>query len=140
MAEPLYRDESYAIIAGCFAVYNDKGYCFTEPIYHECLEVEFHHLGLPFASKPPIALSYRGQKLQHSFAPDFVCFDKIILEIKAVETLAPPHRAQTINYLHAGDFDLGLLVSFGSYPKLQYERFLHSKLRPKARGDDPFDL
>jgi GxxExxY protein len=130
MAEVLYRDECYAIIGACFAVYNKLGHCFTEPICHECLEIELAHLGIPFASKPPLTLQYRGQTLQHAFAPDSICFDKIILEIKAVESLIDKHRAQTINYLHASGCDLGLLANFGSFPKLQSERFLHSRLRP----------
>lgn len=141
MAELLHREQSYAILGACFAVYNDKGPFFTEPVYHDCLEVEFRHLQLPFASKPPIPLFYRGQPLRHSFEPDFICFQKIVLEIKAADALVQAHRAQTINYVHAGDFDLGLLVNFGGYPKLQWERFLHSKFRPsKPKDAEPFEL
>ena len=108
---------SFQVIGACFAVYNDKGHCFTEPIFHECLEIELGLRGLPFLSKPPLTLRYRDITLQHTFAPDFICFEKIILEIKAVETLSDKHRSQVVNYLHAANYDLGLLVNFGCLPQ-----------------------
>lgn len=126
-------------MGACFAVYKDKGAFYTEPVYHDCLEIEFAHLGVPFLSKPPIALSYRGLPLRHSFEPDFVCFEKIVVEIKAAEGLTQAYRAQTINYVHAGDFDLGLLVNFSSYPKVEYERFLHIKHKPRV-PEESFEL
>src|SRR4051794_36312394 len=128
MAKIILAKESYAIIGECFAVYNEKGHCYTEPVYHECLEIELEHLGIPFLSKPPLTLTYRGRMLIHTFEPDFLCFEKIVLEIKAVSALTDAHRAQVINYVHTAELELGLLVNFGSYPNLQWERFLHSRL------------
>ena len=87
-------------------------------------------LGQPRTSLPleaPLTLRYRDITLQHTFAPDFICFEKIILEIKAVETLSDKHRSQVVNYLHAASYDLGLLVNFGAYPRLQHERLVHSR-------------
>src|SRR4051794_34264744 len=124
MDRVLFPKESYAIIGPCMAVYNSMGHCFDEPICHECLEIEFTHVGIPFLSKPPFKLRYRDQVLARTFEPDFYCFEKIILEIKAAEGLVDAHRSQVINYLHATNCDLGLLVNFGSYPKLQYERLV----------------
>jgi GxxExxY protein len=132
MAEVLYRDESYRIVGACMAVRNEKGHSFTEHVYHECLEIEFGFAGIPFHSRPPITLQYRGQTLVHTFQLDFLCFEKIVVEIKAVESLQAAHRAQALNYLHAANLDLGLLVNFGSFPKLQYERLLHARHRKSA--------
>jgi len=136
MTELIFKDESYRIVGACFAVYNDKGHAFTEPIYHECLEIEFAQLGLPFHSKPPITLTYRGRTLTHAFIPDFVCFERIVVEIKAVSTLTDEHRAQVINYVNAADFALGLLINFGHFPKVQFERYLPGQRPPKLSPSD----
>ena len=118
----IYPEESYAIMGACFNVHNEKGCGFTEPIYQECLEIELRHLGIPFVAQPEMKLSYREQTLEHTFRPDFVCHDKIILEIKALSNLIDDHRAQVLNYLNASGLQLGLLVNFGTHPKLQSER------------------
>ena len=120
----IHKDESYAIIGACFAVYKNKGCGFLEPVYHECLEIEFELRQVPFLSKPPQTLRYRGRTLVQTFTPDFLCYGRIILEIKAGSALADEHRAQVLNYLSATDCELGLLVNFGHYPKLEYERLL----------------
>ena len=122
MTEIICKKESYAIVGACFEVYNAKGCGFLEPVYQECLAIEFEHQGIPAISKPLLTLSYRDRVLSQTYQPDFVCFEKIILELKAVSTLADEHRAQLLNYLYATGFELGLLVNFGHYPKLEYER------------------
>jgi GxxExxY protein len=132
-AELIYKDESYAIIGACFAVYKDTGCGFLEPVYHECLEIELEFQRIPFLSKPPQTLQYRGRTLVQKFSPDFICYDKVILEIKAVSALINEHRAQLLNYLSATDCKLGLLVNFGHYPRLEYERLL-------PRNQQPVDL
>lgn len=120
----IYKEESYAIIGACFAVYKDKGCGFLEPVYHECLQIEFEFKAVPFLSKPPHALKYRDRTLVQTFCPDFLCYDKIILEIKAVSAVVDEHRAQVLNYLAATGCNLGLLVNFGHYPRIEYERLL----------------
>jgi GxxExxY protein len=120
----IWKDESYAIIGACFAVYKEKGRRFLEPVYHECLEIEFDLQRIPFFSKPPQTLQYRGRTLVQTFSPDFICYEKIVLEIKAVSTLIDEHRAQLLNYLNATGCELGLLVNFGHYPGLEYERLV----------------
>ena len=122
MTEIIYKTESYAIMGSCFEVYNAKGCGFLEPVYHECLAIEFEHQRIPAISKPALKLSYRGRTLLQTYQLDFICFEKIILELKTVSALADEHRAQLLNYLHATGLDLGLLVNFGHYPKLEYER------------------
>src|SRR5216117_3795465 len=123
-AELIYKEESYAIIGACFEVYKNKGCGFHEPIYHECLEIEFEFQRIPFLSKQPQTLQYRGRTLVQTFSPDFICYDKIIVEIKAFSELIDEHRAQLLNYLSATGCKLGLLVNFGHYPRLEYERLL----------------
>ena len=108
MAEILFKDESYKIIGACFEVYNQKGYGFTEPIYQECLSKEFEIQGIPFLAQPELSLTYKGLLLEQKFRPDFICFDKIIVEIKSVSALTDAHRAQILNYLHSTGFELGL--------------------------------
>lgn len=123
MSNIIYKDESYKIIGACFEVYKQKGCGFSEIVYHECLALEFALQKIPFVSEPKIYLEYKGTALEHFFKPDFVCYDKIIIELKAVSKLIDEHRGQTINYLKATEFDLALLVNFGHYPKIEYERF-----------------
>ena len=133
MAELVYPEESYRIIGACFNVYNDKGHGFLEPVYQECLEIELQCQDIPFVPQKKIALTYRGQMLKHTYEPDFVCFDKIVVEIKAVSGLANEHRAQLLNYLNAAEMKLGLLVNFGCHPKLEYERMVMSGRKQEAR-------
>ena len=126
----IYKTESYAIIGACFSFYKDKGCGFLEPIYHECLEIEFESQSIPFLLKPPQTLQYRERTLVQTFSPDFICYEKIIVEIKAVSALVDEHRAQVLNCLSATGCELALLVNFGHYPRLEYERLLPRKIEP----------
>jgi GxxExxY protein len=132
-AELIYKDESYAIIGACFAVYKDKGCGFHEPVCHERLEIELEFQRIPFLSKPMQTLRYRGRTLVQTFNPDFICYDKIMLEIKAVSELIDEHHAQVLNYLSATGCKLGLLVNFSHYPRMEYERLF-------ARTHEAVDL
>jgi GxxExxY protein len=120
--EIVYKEESYAIVGACFAVYNEIGYGFTEPIYQECLQIELADRGIPFRSQAELPLTYKGRRLEKVFIPDFNCYEKIIVEIKAVTELGDDHRAQLHNYLKATGYKLGLLVNFGHHGELKYER------------------
>jgi GxxExxY protein len=122
--ELLYKDESYRIIGACFELYKDKGNGFVEPVYQECLELEFGLQGIPFSAQATLRLSYKGQELKQRYIPDFMCYEKIIVELKAVTRLTDEHRAQVLNYLKATSYRLGLLVNFGHHPKLEYERII----------------
>lgn len=124
MAEILYKEETYRIIGACFEVYNDKGHGFVEPVYQACVEIELHHLGISFSSQTELDLYYRGERLPLTYIPDLICFDKIIVELKAVKQIDDAHRAQVWNYLRATGFELGLLVNFGHHPGLQWERIV----------------
>lgn len=119
----VFAEESYKVIGACFNVYKNKGAGFLESVYQECLEIEFEHQKIPFVPQKPLSLEYRDKRLKQGYVADFVCFDSIILEIKAVSKIIDEHRAQILNYINAAGFKLGLLVNFGHYPKLEYERF-----------------
>ena len=134
MTEIIYKEESYAIIGACFKVYNEKGCGFLEPVYQECLGIELEYQRIPTITKPSPALSYRGRILKQTYEPDYVCFEKIIVELKAVSAITDEHRAQLLNYPHATEFELGLLVNFGHYPGLEYERIAKTQ-RIKAKTD-----
>ena len=134
MTELIYKKESYAIIGACFEVCNEKGCGFLEPVYQECLGIEFEYQRIPAIPKPSLTLSYRGRILMQTYQPDFVCFEKIIVELKAVSALTDEHRAQLLNYLHTTGFELGLLVNFGHYPKLKYERIAKTQ-RSRLKTD-----
>ena len=97
----LYEEESYQVLGACFEVYKEKGSGFLEPVYQECLTIEFTLRGLPFRAKAGLTLEYKGRVLKQTYEPDFILFDKIILEIKALGELHGKHRAQVHNYLKA---------------------------------------
>ena len=108
VSDLIFKDECYAIIGACFEVYKDKGCGFYEPVYQECLAIEFEHCGISAIAQAALSLEYRGRILNQKYFPDFICYDKIILELKAVTELTDEHRAQVLNYLKAGRFELGL--------------------------------
>ena len=122
MADLIYKDESYRINGACFEVYKEKGCGFLEDVYQECLEIELAIQGIEFVAQYPLKLEYKGRPLRKKYIPDFVCFGKIIIEIKAVKKITDEHRAQLQNYLKATGYKLGLLINFGHYPKVQIER------------------
>ena len=120
----VYKDESYRIMGACFEVYNQKGCGFLEPVYQQCLEIELALQGIPFSAQQELALDYKGHRLRQTYKPDFICFEKIVVELKAASELTDEHRAQVHNYLKATGLKLGLLVNFGHYPLLEHERIV----------------
>jgi len=122
MTDIVYREESYRIMGACFEVYKEKGCGFLEAVFQECLELELGDQIIPFAAQPKLLLSYKNRRLRQTYTPDFICYDKIILEIKAVTAVSDEHRAQVHNYLRATGHRLGLLANFGHFPKLEWER------------------
>lgn len=118
----IYQEEGYQINGAIFEVYKEKGCGFLEDVYQECMEIEFELQGIPFEAQYPLKLEYKGRTLRRKYIPDFICFGKIIVEIKAVKEITDEHRAQVQNYLRATGYKLGLIVNFGHYPKVQIER------------------
>lgn len=120
----VYKEESYGIMGGCFEVYKEKGSGFLEAVYQECLEIEFGLQNIQAVAQPRLELGYKGHLLKQQYIPDFICHGKIVVELKAVSALNDEHRAQVHNQLRATGHRLGLLVNFGHYPQLEYERIV----------------
>lgn len=124
MNKLIHAEETHAILGACFEVYRETGCGFLEAVYQECLEHEFTDRGISHQAQPLLTLQYKSRVLRQSYQPDFLCFDKVIVEIKAVSKLSDEHRAQLHNYLCATRLKVGLLVNFGHYPLVQHERIV----------------
>ena len=120
----VYKDESYKIIGAAFKVYNTLGPGFLEAVYQEALEIEFQRQGIPYEREKELKISYDGIELKQTYKSDFVCFGKIIVELKAVSSLDEVHRSQVYNYLHATGYKLGLLLNVGSATELEKDRIV----------------
>jgi GxxExxY protein len=124
MPEFIHGEETRALLGACFEVYRDKGCGFLEAVFQECLQFELGDRRIPFVMQPSLTLKYKGRVLQQTYQPDFICYDKIVLEIKAVSKLADEHRAQLHNYLKATGLRVGLLINFGHHPLVEHERII----------------
>ncbi len=113
MSDMIYKKESYQIIGKCFDVHNNLGPGFLEIVYKDALEYEFKKTGIPYQREREYEVNYKGIILPHKFYADFVVFEKIILEIKAVSGIADEFVAQAINYLKVSNNKLALIVNFG---------------------------
>ncbi len=120
----LFEEETYAIRGAVFEVYREMGCGFLEAVYQECLEQEFISRGIPFVAQQELKLVYKGKPLKQVYKPDFICFNTIIIELKALSSTTGEHKAQVLNYLKATGIRLGLLVNFGCYPKATIERIV----------------
>ena len=117
----LYKDDTDAIIAACMAVHGELGNGFLEAVYQDALEIEFRERGIPYRREAQIQIFYKGHKLGKDYYADFICFDRIIVELKCVARLVNANKAQVINYLHGTRLKMGLLVNFGE-TSLKWER------------------
>ncbi|MBC2724491.1 MAG: GxxExxY protein [Desulfosporosinus sp.] len=118
-------ERTYRIIGCAMEVHKELGCGFLEAVYQEALEREFVSQGVRFKSQPVIEISYKGKVLNKIYQPDFICFDEIIIEIKALSKLSGLEEAQLINYLKATRLQVGLLINFGS-KSLEYKRFVYN--------------
>jgi len=129
MTDIIYKEESYNIIGKCFEVHNNLGPGFLEIVYKDALEYEFRKAGIPFEREKEYVVHYKDVILPHKFYADFVVFDKIILEVKAVSGIIDKFIAQSINYLSVSENKLALIVNFGEL-KLNSKRIvLDEKLK-----------
>ena len=117
-------EETFRIQGAVFEVYRQMGTGFLEAVYQECLALEFRARGIPFTAQPLLSLSYKGEPLKHTYSPDFICFDSVVVELKALRALAAEHEAQVLNYLKASRLKVGLLVNFGCAPKARVRRLI----------------
>ena len=121
---------TYAILDAAMEVHRQLGCGFLEPVYQEALALEFESQAVPFRLEVELPVFYKGQKLNISYRADFICFDAIVVELKALGKLGGIEEAQIINYLKASGFDLGLLINFGAR-SLEYRRFTAAPLESK---------
>jgi len=122
----LYKEESFKIIGACMKVHRSLGAGFLEAVYEEAIEKEFQTQKIPFKKQVKLELFYDNQKLKKQYRADFVCYDTIILEIKAVSQMPIAFNAQLKNYLKCTKMELGMLINFGT-PSLTYKRILNLK-------------
>jgi len=117
------KEETYSIIGCCMEVHRELGCGFLEPVYQEALSIVFREKQIPFIREKVLDIEFRGRVLDKKYVADFICFDEIIVELKATDGLADHDMAQVLNYLKATGKRLGLLVNFGQ-TKLQYKRVI----------------
>lgn len=120
----LYEQETFSLLGACFEVYKELGCGFLEPVYQEALEREFKSNQIQYIAQPLLEISYKGLQLNQFYKPDFICYNKIIVELKTVSALLDIHRSQLRNYLKATNLKVGLLINFGHHPLLEHERFI----------------
>lgn len=126
--ELLFKDEVYAIVGAAMEVSNVLGSGFLEAVYQEALQLELSARRIPFVAQSAISISYKGRILRATYIPDFICYDQIIVEIKALKALTSIEEAQLLNYLKATGRPVGVLINFGA-PKLEWKRMVMTKGR-----------
>jgi GxxExxY protein len=122
----LFKEEVFKIVGACMAVQNELGSGFLEPVYQEALVLEFQNRGISFQREHRLEIFYKDSKLEKRYYADFLCYDKIVVELKACSGLNDQHMAQALNYLSALKLNLALLVNFGT-PRLQWKRIVLEK-------------
>ena len=123
MDKIIYKTESYEIIGACIEVHNELGSGFLEPVYQEDLAIEFEKTSIPFEREYGLNILYKGILLKKKYIADFVSYDKIIIELKALKSLNTEHESQILNYLKATGYKLGIIINFGEN-QLKYKRLV----------------
>ena len=127
MNELLLRDEVYAVVGAAIEVHRELGAGFLEAVYQEAMERELALRGIAFKSQRELLIQYKGQPLGKSYVCDLLCFDKVLVELKAMDRLTGREESQLINYLKAANLPVGLLINFGSHGKLEWRRLINSQ-------------
>jgi len=126
--ELIYKEEVYKIVGAAMEVHKILGNGFLEAVYQEALAMEFKLRNIPYEREKQLGISYKGKELSKYYVADFVCFDHIIVELKALSTLDNDHLSQVINYLKASKNEVGLLINFGQ-ESLEYKRVIFENKR-----------
>ncbi len=119
------KKETYKIIGAAMEVHKQLGGGFLEAIYQEALEIEFKNNEIDYKRELPLNVIYKGQKLNKQYFADFVCYNSVIVELKALSDISSNHEAQILNYLKATNIQVGLLINFGKQ-SLQYKRIVNT--------------
>ena len=125
MTELIFKEEVYAIIGAAMEVHRVLGTGFLEPVYQEALEIESTARSLPFEAQQTITIHYKGHRLKKDYIADLIYFEKIIVELKALDCLRGKEESQLLNYLKATGMKVGVLINFGTAPKLEWKRFVY---------------
>jgi GxxExxY protein len=124
MTELLLKEEVYAVVGAAIEVHRELGEGFLEPVYQEAMEMELADRAVPFHSQRALNIRYKQRVLKKQYVPDLICFDQIIVELKALDHLSGTEESQLLNYLKASGMRVGLLINFGSHGKLEWRRFV----------------
>jgi len=122
--ELIFKDEVYSIMGAAMDVHRELGSGFLESVYQEALEMELTRRQIPFESQRSIKIIYKGEMLNKEFVADLICYGKIIVELKAQESLSGKEEAQVLNYLKATAIKVAVVINFGSHPKLEWKRLV----------------
>ena len=122
---------TYAIIGAAMEVHRLLGCGFLEAVYQEALAMEMKLRAIPFVQQVELPVFYKDFRLEASYRPDFVCFEYVIVELKALNQITAIETSQLINYLKASNYQIGLLLNFGA-PSLQYKRYIFTNDPSKA--------
>jgi GxxExxY protein len=136
MSELLYKDEVFKLVGLCMEIHRELGSGYDEVIYKDAFVVELQRATIPFSRERKYEVNYKGVILPHFYYSDFVVWDKILFEAKAVEKLTDAHVKQVLNYLAASKLALGLLVNFGG-DSLEWKRVVLSK---NQKSESPKDF
>ena len=120
--ELIFKEEVYAIIGAAMDVYNQLGPGFPENIYQEAMEIEVEERKIPSVPQQEIHVRYKERMLKSFYKPDLLCFEKIVVELKAIDELTSREEAQVLNYLKATGMPVGVLINFGASNKLEWKR------------------
>lgn len=130
MTELIYKQEVYAIVGAAMEVYNQLGPGFGEDIYQDAMEIEVESRNIPNNPQQEIYVFYKGQKLKNYFKPDLICYEKVVVELKAIDHLTSREESQLLNYLKATGLPVGLLINFGKQNDLEWKRMVLTPDKP----------
>ena len=133
MTELILKDEVFAIVGAAMEVHNVLGCGFLEPVYQEALEIELSKRKITHTPQKQLPIYYKGHRLKRAYVPDYIAFEKIVIEIKAINTLSSLEESQLLNYLKASNLKVGLLLNFGAN-SLEWKRMVRSKPEKNSRN------
>jgi GxxExxY protein len=122
--ELILKDEVYAVVGAAIEVHRELGPGFLEAVYQEAIEFELTARQIPFAPRQPLTIYYKGRRLRKEYEADLVCYQQIIVELKALDRISGKEEAQLLNYLKATGLRVGLLINFGHVGKLEWTRLV----------------
>ena len=126
MTDLILKDEVFAIVGAAMEVHNVLGCGFLEPVYQEALEIELSKRKIPYTPQKQLPIYYKGHRLKRAYVPDYIAFEMIVIEIKAISNISSLEESQLLNYLKASNLKVGLLINFG-VNSLQWKRMVRSK-------------